>query len=172
MVYVAIQPKTVASPTIELSSDSLEYDGTAKEPDVLAVKDGSNVIPASEYTVGYSNNVNVGTAAKVIITDVAGGNYTVSGSRNFTITAAAASLINPPQPNNLTYTGKPQALVTAGTAANGRVMYSLEYDGTYSTVIPRGTDADDYEVWYKVVSTDGTTETDPYDEPVYVTIDL
>ena len=101
MVYVAIQPKTVASPTIELSSDSLEYDGTAKEPDVLAVKDGSNVIPAGEYTVGYSNNVNVGTTAKVIITDVAGGNYTVSGSRNFTITAAAASLINPPQPNNL-----------------------------------------------------------------------
>jgi methionine-rich copper-binding protein CopC len=168
MVYVAIQPKTVASPTIELSSDSLEYDGTAKEPDVLAVKDGSNVIPASEYTVGYSNNVNVGTTAKVIITDVAGGNYTVSGSRNFTITAAAASLINPPQPNDLTYTGKPQALVTAGTAANGRVMYSLD-GGEYGTAIPRATDAGDYEVMYKVVDENGKDATT--EEYVYVTID-
>ena len=61
-------------------------------------------------------------------------------------------------------------LVTAGTAVNGKVMYSLEYDGAYSTAIPRETDAGEYEVWYKVVSTDGTTETDPCDEPVYVTI--
>lgn len=169
MVEVTIQPKTVTNPTIELSSDSLEYDGTAKEPEVTAVKEGSTVIPSGEYTVSYSNNVNVGTTAKVTITDVSGGNYTVSGSKNFTITAAAPVLTAEPQPKDLTYTGKPQALVTAGTAVNGRVMYSS--DGiTYSTAIPRETDAGEYEVWYKVVSTDGTTETDPCDEPVYVTI--
>ena len=170
MVEVTIQPKTVTNPTIELSSDSLEYDGTAKEPEVTAVKEGSTVIPSGEYTVSYSNNVNVGTTAKVTITDVSGGNYTVSGSRNFTITAGIPALTAEPQPKDLTYTGKPQALVTAGTAVNGKVMYSSEYDGTYSTAIPRETDAGEYEVWYKVVSTDGTTETDPCDEPVYVTI--
>ena len=35
MVEVTIQPKTVTNPTIELSSDSLEYDGTAKEPEEI-----------------------------------------------------------------------------------------------------------------------------------------
>ena len=170
MVEVTIQPKTVTSPTIELSTDSLEYDGTAKEPDVTAVKDGSTVIPSGEYTVSYSNNINVGTTAKVTITDVSGGNYAVSGSRNFAITAGIPALTAEPQPKDLTYTGKPQALVTAGTAVNGKVMYSLD-GGEYGTAIPRATDAGEYEVWYKVVSTDGATETDPCDEPVYVTID-
>ena len=94
MVEVTIQPKTVnvtGSTAIELSQDSFEYDGTAKEPDVIRVLDGSNVIPASEYTVSYRNNTAVGTAT-VTITDVAGGNYTVSGSTTFTITAGAPAL--------------------------------------------------------------------------------
>ncbi len=170
VVPVTIAPETVTNPTIELSPESFEYDGTAKKPDVV-VKDNSNVIPSTEYTVSYSNNINVGTdTARVTITDVLGGNYTVSGSTTFTITARTPALTAEPQSKDLTYTGKPQALVTAGTAVNGKVMYSLEYDGAYSTAIPRETDAGEYEVWYKVVSTDGTTETDPCDEPVYVTI--
>ena len=168
MVYVTIQPKTVTSLTIELSSDSLEYDGTAKEPDVLAVKDGSNVIPASEYTVSYSNNVNVGTTAKVIITDVAGGNYTVSGSRTFTIKAAAASLKEPPKPNNRNYDGLEQDLLIAGTAVNGRMVYSMIKDGPYSTSIPAKTDAGTYQVWYKVEGNNGAGDTEP--QSVIVTI--
>ena len=48
------------------------------------MKDGSTTIPTSEYTVGYSNNKNVGIAT-VIITDKAGGNYTVSGTTTFVI---------------------------------------------------------------------------------------
>ena len=168
MVEVTIQPKTVTSPTIELSSDSLEYDGTAKEPEVTAVKDGSTVIPSGEYTVSYSNNINVGTTAKVTITDVSGGNYTVSGSRNFAITAGIPALTAEPQPKDLTYTGKPQALVTAGTAVNGKVMYSLD-GGEYGTAIPRATDAGDYEVAYKVVDENGKDATT--EEYVYVTID-
>lgn len=168
MVEVTIQPKTVTSPTIELSTDSLEYDGTAKEPDVTAVKDGSTVIPSGEYTVSYSNNINVGTTAKVTITDVSGGNYAVSGSRNFAITAGIPALTAEPQPKDLTYTGKPQALVTAGTAVNGKVMYSLD-GGEYGTAIPRATDAGDYEVAYKVVDENGKDATT--EEYVYVTID-
>ena len=167
-VEVTIQPKSVTNPTIELSSDSFEYDGTAKEPDVVAVKDGDNVIPASEYAVSYRNNTAVGTAT-VTISDVSGGNYTVSGSKTFTIKAGVPALTSAPEAKDLTYTGKAQALVTAGTAVNGKVVYSLD-GGEYSATIPRATDADDYAVWYKVVSTDGTTETDPCDEPVEVTI--
>ncbi|MCD8222347.1 MAG: YDG domain-containing protein, partial [Clostridiales bacterium] len=81
---VTISAKTVDSPTIMLSQDTYEYDGTAKEPGVT-VTDGEMMIPSGEYTVSYADNVEKGTAT-VTITDVAGGNYTVSGSTTFTIT--------------------------------------------------------------------------------------
>lgn len=80
---LTINPKGVSSPTIILSKSSYIYDGTAKEPTVT-VMDDETVIPASEYTISYSNNTNVGTAT-VTITDKEGGNYIVSGSTTFTI---------------------------------------------------------------------------------------
>jgi len=75
--------KNVSNPTITLEKTYYFYDGKAKTPTVT-VKDGSTVIPASEYTVGYSNNVNAGTAT-VTITDNEDGDYTVSGSATFEI---------------------------------------------------------------------------------------
>ena len=82
---VAISPKTVSNPTITLSGTSFEYTGEAITPTVV-VKDGSTTIPAKEYTVGYKNNTEAGTAT-VTITDNEGGNYTVSGSTTFEITS-------------------------------------------------------------------------------------
>ncbi len=165
---VTIKAKTVSNPVIGLSPTEFEYDGTPKKPDVV-VKDSSTVIPASEYTVSYSNNINVGTdTAKVTVTDVLGGNYTVNGSATFTIKARTPVLTAEPQPKDLTYTGKPQTLVTAGTAVNGRVMYSLD-GGEYGAAIPRATEAGDYEVAYKVVDENGKDATT--EDYVYVTID-
>ena len=158
-VNVTIEPKPVTSPTIELSSDSFDYDGTAKRPDVV-VKDGSIVIAPSEYTVSYQNNTAVGTAT-VVITDAEGGNYTVSGTKTFTIKAGTAALKDLPQPRELTYTGSLQQLVTPGTAVNGRVVYALDEGGPYSASIPRGKDAGDYEVWYKVQGDNGAADTEP-----------
>ena len=81
-VIYAIKEKTVTTPTIEVTTP-VTYNGTAQKPTVV-VKDGANVILASEYRVSYENNTNAGTAT-VTITDVAGGNYNVSGSTIFTI---------------------------------------------------------------------------------------
>lgn len=83
-VTFKIAPKTVSTPTITLSGTSFEYTGEAIKPTVT-VKDGETTIPAEEYTVGYSNNIEAGTAT-VTITDNEGGNYTVSGTATFTIT--------------------------------------------------------------------------------------
>lgn len=80
---LAVTTKTVSSPTITLSETSYVYDGSAKTPTVT-VKDGTTVIPDTEYTVGYSNNTAVGTAT-VTITDNEGGNYAVSGTTTFDI---------------------------------------------------------------------------------------
>lgn len=158
-VNVTINPKVVNTPTIELSPAEFEYDGAAKRPDVV-VKDGNAVIPPSEYTVSYSNNVEIGTNATVTISDVSGGNYNVSGSKTFTIKAGAPALIDEPQPRSLTYNGRQQMLVTRGTAVNGRLMYSFDEYDDYSATIPKETDAGVYEVWYKVEGDDGT-ETEP-----------
>ena len=84
----SITPKPVTKPTIALTGDRT-YTGAEIKPTVT-VKDGETKIPASEYTVEYSNNTNAGTAT-VIIHDAAGGNYTVSGDTTFEIEKATVS---------------------------------------------------------------------------------
>ena len=155
---VTIAAKTVSSPTITLSETSYTYDGTAKEPTVT-VKDGGTTIPATEYSVSYSNNTNVGTAI-VTITDMEGGNYAVSGSTTFAISSADGSLTPPTGKSDLVYTGAAQDLITAGSSTTGTMQYSL--DGTnYSTSIPQGTDAKEYIIYYKVVDNLGQNLVDP-----------
>ena len=157
-IKVTISAKTVNSPTITLSETSYTYDGNAKEPTVT-VKDGETTISASEYTVSYSNNSNVGTAT-VTITDKEGGNYTVSGSTTFTISSADGSMTPPTAKSGLVYSGAAQDLITAGSSTTGTMQYSL--DGTnYSTAIPQGTDAKEYTVYYKVVANAGYNDVAP-----------
>ncbi len=80
-----INPKTVSNPTIILSQTTFIYDGTAKSPTVTSVKDGSTVIPASEYTVTMPDDaVSVGDYT-VEIEDIDGGNYTVRGTATYVI---------------------------------------------------------------------------------------
>ena len=63
--------------------DSYVYDGTAKTPGVSEVKVGSTVIPASNYTVSYTDNVNAGTAT---VTVTGTGNCSGSATATFDIT--------------------------------------------------------------------------------------
>ncbi len=76
-----IKPKAVTA-TISAIPDEI-YTGSEITPTVTAY-DGETVIPAGEYTVEYTDNINAGTAT-VTLTDNAGGNYTVSGSATFEI---------------------------------------------------------------------------------------
>ena len=79
------KPKTELSAcTITLSQDSYDYDGTAKQPTVT-VKSGSTVIPSTEYTVSYENNVNVGTATVTVTANSASKLVTGSVSKTFSI---------------------------------------------------------------------------------------
>ena len=135
-----IPAKTVENPIITLSDTTYTYDGAAKEP-IVTVKDGETTIPATEYSVSYTDNTNVGTAT-VTITNVTG-NYSVSGSATFDITTADGTLTAPTAKSDLVYNGAAQDLVTAGSSTTGTVQYSL--DGTsYDTAIPQGTDAKTY----------------------------
>lgn len=75
----------------------------------------------------------------------------------------SASRITPPTAQeNLTYTGQEQALITAGSVTDyGTMQYSLTENGTYSQVIPTGTDAGAYTVWYRVIGDENHNDTTP-----------
>lgn len=71
---------------ITLDKNSYTYDGTAKTPAVTVTLDGKTLVLNTDYTVSYSNNIKVGTAA---VTVTGKGKYTGSKTINFTITEAA-----------------------------------------------------------------------------------
>lgn len=157
-VEVTISAKTVSNPKVEINPSSFTYDGTEKKPDVT-VYDGTTEIDKSEYTVSYSNNTNVGTAT-VTITDVDGGNYAVSGTGSFAILSEGSTYTPPTAKTGLVYNGTEQELLTAGSTTTGTMQYSS--DGkTYSTDIPKGTNAQTYTVYYKVVGDGNHKDSSP-----------
>ena len=71
--------------TVTISQDSYESDGTEKKPEVT-VKNGNEVIPSSEYTTAYSDNVNAGTATVTITANYDSSVVRGSITKTFTIT--------------------------------------------------------------------------------------
>lgn len=75
----------ISKSEVTLEKNSYIYDGKAKTPAVTVRLNGKTLTLNTDYTVSYSNNVNIGTAKAV----VAGkGNYTGSKTVNFTIIKA------------------------------------------------------------------------------------
>lgn len=140
-----IAPKTVTNAAVTLSQTSYAYTGRAFQPSVT-VKDGTTVIPASEYTVVYTDNINVGTAT-VTVSDRAGGNYVVSGTATFTITKAALSGVSVSL-GGWTYGDTAKAPTVSGNLGNANVTYQYKAadaaDETYTNVVP--TNAGTYTV--------------------------
>ena len=140
-----IAPKTVTNAAVTLSQTSYAYTGRAFQPSVT-VKDGTTVIPASEYTVAYTDNINVG-AATVTVSDRAGGNYVVSGTATFTITKAALSGVSVSL-IGWTYGDTAKTPTVSGNLGNANVTYQYKAadaaDETYTNVVP--TNAGTYTV--------------------------
>lgn len=143
---VAIAPREIT--TFSISPTSYIYDGSEKKP-AVTVTYNNTTVPSNEYTVSYTNNINVGTAT-VTLSDKNGGNYNIHGNKTFTITKADGSMKqNPSGIANLTYNGKAQNLITIGSSETGTVEYSMDKTN-YSTTIPTGIDAKSYTVYYRV----------------------
>ncbi len=140
-----IAPKAVTNAAVTLSQTSYAYTGRAFQPSVT-VKDGTTVIPASEYTVAYTDNINVGTAT-VTVSDRAGGNYVVSGTATFTITKAALSGVSVSL-GGWTYGDTAKTPTVSGNLGNADVTYQYKAadaaDETYTNVVP--TNAGTYTV--------------------------
>jgi len=82
-----IAPKKV-TPTVKLSAAAYTWNGKAKKPTVT-VKDGSTKLAASDYTITYKNNKNVGKASAVVTLK---GNYSGSKTVTFKINPKGTSL--------------------------------------------------------------------------------
>ena len=147
-------------PLVSLSSEmiqdiaNLTYTGSALQP-ALTVKYQSpkfgeqTLVPGSDFTASYSDNVNAGTAT-VTISAVDGSCYTGTASKTFTIQKADVTVSKAPAGLTLVYTGQPQALIEAGTVSGGTVLYSA--DGVnFSEIIPTGTEMQVYTLYYKIV---------------------
>ena len=102
----------------------------------------------------------------------AGNDNYKSGSASYTLTVVkgTAAVSKAPTAKELTYTGSAQALVNAGEATNGEMQYKIGKDGTYSTNIPTGTEANDYTVYYKAATTNANQFNDSEEASVTVTI--
>ena len=142
---VTIAPKTVTA-AVSVEPTSYTYTGEAIVPTTVTVKDGTTVIPASEYTVAYTDNINVGTAT-VTVSDRAGGNYVVSGTATFTITKAALSGVSVSL-GGWTYGDTAKTPTISGNLGNANVTYQYKAadaaDETYTNVVP--TNAGTYTV--------------------------
>ena len=73
----------LSTSSYDMSGSSYKYQASAITPGVT-VKIGNNTVPSENYTVSYSNNVNVGTAT-VTVRATSDGNLLDSKSQNFTI---------------------------------------------------------------------------------------
>lgn len=79
--------------TVTVAEGEYVYNGDPHEP-AVTVLSGQINLNDSMYAVGYSNNVNAGTAT-VTITDAAGDNFKISGSATFTIGKAVPVITVP-----------------------------------------------------------------------------
>ena len=133
---------------ITLGTSTFTFNGTELKPTVT-VKDGeATLVENTDYTLAFTNNVNVGTAT---VTATGIGNYSGTKTATYAIMKADITPTAPTAQTGLVYTTQPQALIAAGQAEGGEMQYSLDNE-TWSTNIPTGTEAKEYTVYYKVVA--------------------
>lgn len=105
------------------------FTGEAIEPDVTVTFKGK-AVDASEYTVGYSNNINVGTATVTLT--ATGTNFTAETTASKTFQIVPASVAISAEDQTVTYNGDAQEF-TNYNVENGEVFvayYATEADRT------------------------------------------
>ena len=134
-VSFKIVAKSISGATISSISDQT-YTGSAITP-AVTVKDGTKTLTnGTDYTVSYSNNVNVGTAT---VTVTGKENYSETKSASFKIVAKSISNSTISSIADQTYTGS--ALTPAVTVKDGTktLVSGTDYTVSYSNNVNVGT---------------------------------
>ncbi len=113
----------------------------------------------SAYTTDVPKNAgNYNAKFTVDATDDFGGLLEV---KEFNIAKANVKFTEPIAQENLVYNGSAQALTIGGSAEGGEILYAAAENGDYSANDITGTNAGDYEVWYKVSGDSNHNDTAP-----------
>ena len=141
----------ISTVTVGGINASYDYTGSAIKPEPTSVTytlngQSATLTKNTDYTIGYSNNTNAGTAT-MTLTGI--GDYTGTWSTTFTINPVAATVTAPTARTNLTYNGSSQALCTAGSCTGGTLRYSTNDGSSWTTTVPTATNAGTYTLWYK-----------------------
>ncbi len=112
--------------TVKVADGIFTYNGSAHTP-AIQVFDGEMEVPASSYSVVYSDNVNAGQA-KIEVSF--SGNYSGKANGEFTINAKSANDLTYDAIPDQTYTGSPitpQVTVKDGETTLSDTYYTVEY---------------------------------------------
>jgi len=134
---------TLTNTNAALSDTSYVYDGQEKKPTATVVVDGVTLVPGTDYTISYKDNVNVGTATATIKGE---GNYSGSIELTFEITPATLTV------NSNGYTGIYDGVEHGITVTcDGATITYGTVDGTYGqATTPKYKDVGTYTIYYKV----------------------
>lgn len=131
-VTISRKPITL---TVTITPSSYEYTGSAIQSSGGEVKvlDGTDEIPASEYTLAYGENIHYGTGT-VTVKDNGSGNYSFADATgNFTITKKLQTTLNITMPATIVY-GDTFTLTTTGGSGDGAVTWAVTNGGSYAEV--------------------------------------
>lgn len=154
--------------TATVTADDKFYDTNTNATVHAVVKEGvlSGDVINIEGLTGTFKDENAGVDKPVTV-DITGATITGKNSEHYdvsyssttvkaTIHKAIAEITTAPVPAPLTYDGTEQDLIATSAVvdpAGVLVEYALSEDGPYSTGFPKGTNAGDYTVWYRIQET-------------------
>ena len=137
-LVLTIEPKTV-HPGVKVAAEGIRYNGKEHKP-AVALTDGGTMIPAKEYKITYTNNIEVGTAS-VSMTAVDGGNYvfTEPVQAGFTISKAAQEALKiEGTPASVVYGSAPMQLTVSGGSTDGQVTWTVTDGSSRAAVDAEG----------------------------------
>lgn len=165
----------VTKATNEITSLALEswsYGENAKTP-VAKAKFGTPTFSYGTTADGMFTDAVPTAAGKYFVKATVAATANYDGAEKiaeFKIAQAAATVTTAPQPvANLVYTGEELALITEGVGSGGTMQYKTGVDGTWSTELPKATNAGEYTIYYKVLGDDDHSDF-VSDEGIIVTI--
>lgn len=130
--------KDISGSSVELTFQTAVYNGNSKRPTpTVTTADGKVLTKGKDYTVTYTNNVNVGTA-NVEIQGI--GEYTGKLKTTFKINQQSLTSGGIAKAETAQYTGKPVTTKVQVTDRNGRVLTEgTDYKLTYENNTELGT---------------------------------
>ena len=157
---LVIDPMDITGIAIVGAFGDMTYTGNAQTP--VATVTAKNL----HVTGAWSEVTNVSDKT----TFTATGNFTGTVSDMGTNMKKADSGISfaPITLKDLYYNKNAQVLITAGGAVGGTLKYSIDNKATWSKELPKGTDAGEYYVWFKVFGDENHNDT--YTNSLHVTI--